>query len=113
MHGLPSLISGDVNNFGNEYLRSSGFGSFGLPIAWAIKLSHIAAAICFLLNRFIKPAAWVTILILLTGIFMVHLDHGWYVVGGGNNGVEFNFLLIFVLLTMIFSKKMQYPGSDS
>lgn len=105
MHGVPSLISGDVNIFGNDYLRSQGFGSLGLPLAWAVKLSHIAAAICILLNRFIKPAARVTILILLAGIFMVHLDYGWYVVGSGNNGIEFNFLLIFVLLTMIFSKK--------
>ncbi|MFT3978856.1 MAG: DoxX family protein [Ferruginibacter sp.] len=102
MHGVPSIVSGDVNIFGNEHLRAQGFGSMGLPLAWAIKLSHIAAAVCLLLNRFIKPAAIVTIIILVTGIFMVHLKDGWYVVGGGNNGVEFNFLLIFALLTLLF-----------
>src|SRR6218665_1691309 len=101
MHSIPSISSGDVNGFGDEYLRQQGFGSLGLPLAWAIKLSHIAAAICLLLNRFVKPAAIVSILILVTGIFMVHLKEGWYVVGGGNNGVEFNFLLIFALLTLL------------
>lgn len=105
MHGIPSIASGDVNAFGDEYLRAQGFGGMGLPLAWAIKWSHIAAAICLLLNRFIKPAAIVTILILITGIFMVHLKDGWYVVGGGNNGIEFNFLLIFALLTFLFPQR--------
>lgn len=102
MHGVPSIVSGDVNAFGNIYLREQGFGSFGLPLAWAIKASHVAGAICLLLNKYIKPVAVITIFILLIGIFMVHLKDGWYVVGGGNNGVEFNFLLIFSLLTLLF-----------
>jgi len=102
MHGVPSFVTGDINGFGNIYLREQGFGNFGLPLAWAIKLSHIAAAICLLLNRFIKPVAIVTIIILITGIFMVHLKDGWYVVGGGNNGIEFNLLLIFSFLTLLF-----------
>jgi len=36
------------------------------------------------------------------GIIMIHGAHGWYVVGGGSNGVEFNFLLIFSFLTFLF-----------
>jgi putative oxidoreductase len=35
-------------------------------------------------------------------IGMLHSKEGWYVVGGGRNGIEFNFLLIFALLTIIF-----------
>ncbi len=106
MHAIPSIISGSVNGFGDEYLRSVGFGTMGLPLAWAVKLSHIAAAFCLLFNKFIKPAAIVTIIILIAGIIMVHAKDGWFVVGGGNNGVEFNFLLIFALLTLI------YPGKQ-
>lgn len=106
MHAIPSIISGSVNGFGDEYLRSVGFGTMGLPLAWAVKLSHIAAAFCLLFNKFIKPAAIVTIIILIAGIIMVHAKEGWFVVGGGNNGVEFNFLLIFALLTLI------YPGKQ-
>lgn len=105
MHGLPSIISGSVNDFGNGYLKSEGFGALGLPLAWAIKLSHIATAISLLTNRFVKPAAVLTIMILTAGIFILHIKSGWYVVGGGNNGIEFNFLLIFALLTLIFPGK--------
>jgi putative oxidoreductase len=36
------------------------------------------------------------------GIIMVHYPEGWFVVGAGRNGVEFNFLLIFTLVTIMF-----------
>ena len=98
MHSLPGMFNGGVNAFGNLYLNEVGFAPVGLPLAWAIKISHVPAAVCLVLNRYVKPAVMVTILILVVGIFMVHLKDGWFVVGGGRNGVEFNFLLIFVLL---------------
>lgn len=101
-HSLPSIYTGDVNNFGNLYLNTVGFAPIGVPLAWAIKLSHVAAAICLLFDKFIKPAAIVTISILLTGIVMLHFKEGWYVVGGGRNGWEYNFLLIVVLVAIMF-----------
>lgn len=101
-HSLPSIYTGDVNNFGNLYLNPVGFAPVGVPLAWAIKLSHVAAAICLLLDKFIKPASIVTISILLTGIVMLHFKEGWYVVGGGRNGWEYNFLLIVVLVSIMY-----------
>ncbi|MBP8114950.1 MAG: DoxX family protein [Chitinophagaceae bacterium] len=101
-HSIPGMIDGGINNFGKYYLNENGFSPIGVPIAWAIKLSHIASAICLLTNRFIKFASIITILVLIMGIIMVHFKEGWYVVGGGRNGMEFNFLLIFVLLSFIF-----------
>lgn len=101
-HSLPSIYTGDVNNFGNLYLNSVGFAPLGVPLAWAIKLSHIAAAICLLLDKYIKPAAIVTIAILFTGIVMLHFKEGWFVVGGGRNGWEYNFLLIMVLISIMY-----------
>jgi putative oxidoreductase len=35
------------------------------------------------------------------GIAIVHFKEGWFVVGAGRNGVEFNFLLIVVLLYLM------------
>jgi putative oxidoreductase len=105
-HSLPSIFTGSVNQFGTAYLDKVGFAPFGLYLAWAVKLSHIAAAACLLLNRYLRPAGVVTIAILIFGIFMVHLPDGWFVVGGGRNGVEFNFLLIFAWLGLMF------PGQE-
>ncbi|RAV98570.1 DoxX family protein [Pseudochryseolinea flava] len=101
MHSIPGMLDGGVNLFGNEYLNKVGFAPFGLAIAWAIKLSHVACAILLLLNRYIVVTGVVTIFILVAGIVMVHYPEGWYVVGGGRNGVEFNVLLIAVFLYLI------------
>ena len=46
--------------------------------------------------------AILTILILIAGIATVHFKEGWYVVGGGRNGWEYNFLLIIALLTIMY-----------
>jgi putative oxidoreductase len=101
-HSLPSIFTGDVNVFGEQYLNQVGFSPLGVPIAWAVKLSHVVAAVLLVLNRYIKPAAIVTILILLMGIIMVHFKEGWFVVGGGRNGMEYNFLLICALVYIMY-----------
>lgn len=102
MHSVAGMFNNGINDFGNLYLNAVGFAPYGVLIAWLIKLSHLATAILFLLNKWIKPASIVTIFILIMGIIMVHFSEGWFVVGGGRNGVEFNFLLIFVLLAIMF-----------
>src|SRR6185436_13922749 len=94
MHGIPSIFSGAVNNFGNNVLNTAGFAPIGVPLAWAIKLSHVACAILLILNRYVRIAAIVTIPILVAGIVMIHAAEGWFVVGAGRNGVEFNVVLI-------------------
>ena len=106
-HSIPGFFNNGINDFGNLYLNEVGFAPLGVPIAWAIKLSHILAAICFMLGRYIKWAGAITIFILITGIIMVHFKEGWYVVGGGRNGVEFNFLLIFAVLTIMYPNGLQ------
>jgi len=71
-------------------------------LAWAIKLSHLVAEICLILEKYIRWAAIITIVILISGIVMIHFSEGWFVVGGGRNGMEFNFLLIAALVTIMF-----------
>lgn len=101
-HGIPGMFDNGINDFGNLYLNQIGFAPFGVSIAWSIKLSHIAAAFCLLFQKFIKPACIITIFVFIMGIILVHFKEGWYVVGGGRNGVEYNFLLICVLLAIMF-----------
>ncbi len=102
VHSVTGMFDGGIFDFGRLYLNEVGFAPWGVPLAWAIKLSHVACAVCLLWQKFIKPTAIITIFILLMGIIMVHFKEGWFVVGGGRNGVEFNFLLIVVLITLMF-----------
>ncbi|MDQ3016957.1 MAG: DoxX family protein [Bacteroidota bacterium] len=106
-HSVPAIFMGWVNDFGNLYLNEVGFAPFGLWIAWAIKLSHVVFAILLIINRYVKVAAFVTIFILIAGIIMLHFKEGWFVVGGGRNGMEFNFLLICVLLSIVYQNKLK------
>ena len=105
MHSIPGMFNNGVNDFGNLYLNQIGFAPIGLYLAWTIKLSHVAAAILLILNRYLQWAVWPTVAILLVGIFMVHLPNGWFVVGGGYNGIEYNVLLIAVLIQVYLSRQ--------
>ncbi len=102
VHSLAGMFNNGINNFGNLYLNQVGFAPVGVPLAWVIKLSHIALAFSLFTDKYLKATTFVTILILIVGIFMIHLKEGWFVVGGGRNGVEFNFLLIMCLLSIVY-----------
>ena len=103
-HSVFGIFDNGINDFGNLYLNQIGFAPFGVFIAWSIKLSHIIAAVLLVLNKYIKLAGYVTIFVLIMGIILVHFQEGWFVVGGGRNGVEYNFLLIIVLLAIMYPK---------
>lgn len=104
-HSIPGMFDGGVNAFGNLYLNEVGFAPFGLALAWAIKLSHVVCAVLLLLNKQIIVACLATIAVLITGIIMIHFKEGWFVVGGGRNGVEYNFLLIAVLVQIMVNER--------
>ena len=102
VHSISGMFDNGINDFGNLYLNQIGFAPLGVYLAWAIKLSHVFCAISLLINKYVKLTGFITIFVLIMGIILVHFKEGWFVVGGGRNGVEFNFLLIFVLLAIMF-----------
>lgn len=104
-HSIPVMLNNGVNDFGNLYLDQVGFAPFGLAIAWAIKISHVICAVLLVLNKFVNTAAFITIFILVAGIVMIHFKEGWFVVGLGRNGMEFNFLLICVLISIVLQHR--------
>lgn len=104
VHGLAGAFNGGINGFG-QYLNSQGAAPFGVFLAWFIKLSHVLTAVCILMRKWLVWTCLLTIVVFIMGIFMVHLPNGWFVVGGGTNGVEFNLLLICTLLAFIAEKQ--------
>lgn len=112
MHSVISIFSGDVNNFGLQFLNGIGFSPLGLYIAWAVKLTHLVSVPLLWSDRYIKPVAICNILIFVFGIYYVHWQNGWFVVGGGTNGIEFNFLLIFCFLNLMFPG-ISFPGKKT
>jgi putative oxidoreductase len=107
VHSLAGMFNDGINNFGNLYLNQVGFAPIGLPLAWIVKLSHIALVFSLITNKYLKATSFFTIFALLMGIIMIHFKEGWFVVGGGRNGVEFNFLLIMSLLSIIYPNMLK------
>jgi putative oxidoreductase len=54
------------------------------------------------MDKYLKTVATANITIFVLGIIYVHWQNGWFVVGGGTNGAEFNFLLIFCFLNLMY-----------
>lgn len=102
VHSIPGMFNNGINDFGNLFLNQIGFAPVGVPLAWAIKLSHVFCVLSLITNRYVKMACIINIIILVMGIVLVHFKEGWFVVGGGRNGVEFNVLLIFVLIAIMY-----------
>lgn len=102
-HAIPGMFDGGINAFGKYFLNEIGFAPLGIPIAWVVKLSHVVCAIALVSNKYVKLASMATIFVLLMGIILVHFKEGWFVVGGGRNGVEYNFLMIMVLIAIILA----------
>ncbi len=112
-HSLHGIFTGnDVNDFGNLFLNKIGFAPFGVFIAWAVVISQIITSIFLVANRFLTITCVVNIIILVFGIITVHFAEGWYVVGAGRNGMEFSFLLIIALLTILFTDQKAKKRSD-
>ncbi|MCT2406794.1 DoxX family protein [Chryseobacterium antibioticum] len=107
MHSVVSIFSGDVNNFGRLYLDTIGFSPFGIYLAWTVKLIHLFSVFLIWSDRWVKIVSVGNIPILILGIYFLHWQNGWYVVGGGTNGIEFNVLLICCFLQLIFT---EYPS---
>ena len=97
-HGLMRLYLGTVGGFG-EFLNSKGFIIEGL-LAWTITIFEIAAGATMAFGLFVKWIAAAFIIELITGIFLVHLPNGWFVVGATQGGMEYSTLLIIALIVI-------------
>ena len=92
VHGVPRVSSGGVAPFG-EFLTGQGIPA-GRAIAWVLTLVELVGAPLLIAGRFVPYlCAWFGAE-LLAGIVMVHWKEGWFVVGGGRNGIEYSVLLI-------------------
>jgi len=91
-HGWHRLLTGGYEPFGG-WLTGEGF-PFGLAIALGVTLFEIIGSLFLLAGKKLPYICATYILIYFTGLIMVHLPHGWFVVGSGSNGIEYSVLLI-------------------
>jgi putative oxidoreductase len=94
-HGWARLLTGGVEPFGG-WLDSQGL-PFGVVIATAVTALEILGTPLLALGRWVTWLCLAYIAVYATGLVMVHLPAGWFVVGLGRNGMEYSALLIVCL----------------
>ncbi len=99
-HGWPKLMDGASG-------AAEFFGAIGIPLpglsAWLITLLEVFGGLALVLGFVVPVFAVLFIIHMLVGILLVHLPEGWFVVGPGTGGAEFNVLLIAGLLSLILT----------
>ncbi len=101
-HGCMRIYVDGIEGFGG-FVSAKGF-PFGTVIAWGITIFEIAGGILLLTGTYVKPTAFIFALHLTMGIFLVHLQNGWFVVGAGRNGIEYSVLLVITFLMVALSQ---------
>lgn len=103
IHGAYRIYVNGPPGFG-EALSSMGL-PFGVGIAWGITLMEVVGTLVMASGRFVPYLALYFASILTAGIIIVHAKEGWFVVGGGRNGVEYSVLLILSLLVTAYADR--------
>lgn len=99
-HGAPKLFGGVEG--------AAGFlGQLGVPLAlvaaWGLAILEFFGGISLIAGFLVTPLSLLFGAEMLSGIVLVHAANGWYVVGPGQGGVEFNVLLIAGLLALLLA----------
>lgn len=98
-HAIVRISNHTIGTFGG-FLDNKGF-MYGTAIVWLITVFEILGGILLALGYFTKIMAAGFILILLIGIILIHFSLGWFVGEHGTGGVEYSFILIMSLVTVI------------
>ncbi len=95
VHGAARAVTGGHVPFG-EFLAAQGLPA-GVVLATGITAIELLGTPLLAAGRLVAPLCIYFMVQLALGIWMVHLDEGWFVVGLGRNGVEYSVLLILCL----------------
>jgi putative oxidoreductase len=96
IHGSTRLLSNGVPGF-EEFFVAHHLPAIG---AWFITGMEILGTIVLALGIWVRPLAIWFAAELTMGVILVHASNGWFVVGGGTNGMEYSVLLISVFLAV-------------
>lgn len=101
-HAIVRLWDYSLPGFG-EFLSSKGFPA-GFYLAWGITLFELIGGLLLIFRKYVPVICAGEIIILVTGIILVHAPNGWFVVGKTLGGMEYSVVLILVLLSLIVAE---------
>ncbi len=102
LHAGARIYTNSFSGFG-EFLTSKGFPA-GYYLAWAITMFELLGGIAMILRYFVKLFCIGEIVILITGIVLVHWQNGWFTVGMTLGGIEYSVVLIIILVSILVAE---------
>jgi putative oxidoreductase len=102
-HGSYRLYHGEASGLG-EVLRDEGVPA-SLLIAYLICIAETAGTVLLAVRIFVWPVSLILSFIYFTGIMMFNRHNGFFVVGAGEGGWEYNALLITCLLVTTWENR--------
>jgi putative oxidoreductase len=107
-HSVVRIANGSIWQFG-DFMTEKGF-PYGIVWVFGITAFEIVGGILLLFGCFTKIVSAGFILLLLTGIMLIHINSGWFVGEHGTGGIEYSFILIMAFLVVAsvnFNKKTE------
>jgi uncharacterized membrane protein YphA (DoxX/SURF4 family) len=102
MHPIHGFLHPEnLPQFG-AFLEGKGY-PFGTALAWCVISLQALCSVAMLANRFVLPACVGHSVVILFGLVHVHYQYGWYVVGPGQGGMEWPFILLACLLGVMWA----------
>lgn len=102
LHAGARIAENSFSEFG-IFLENKDF-HFGFYLAWAITLFELLGSIAMFFRYLVKLFCLGEIIILVTGIFLVHWQNGWFVVGMNLGGMEYSVVLITILIAIFIAE---------
>jgi putative oxidoreductase len=102
-HAIVRITGGTIDRFAG-YLGDKGF-PFALIIVWLITAYEIIGGVLLIIGKFTKWISLGFILMLLSGIIIIHANNGWFVGEHGSGGIEYSFILIIALIVIAATNK--------
>ena len=99
-HSFHRMNAGAVGDLG-EFLNMNVFSPIGVLIAWSITVYELLGSLMLAAGWLVRPLSVGFIAMLSMGIMMIHFPN-WFVVGAGENGMEYNVALIAGFLAVAF-----------
>ncbi len=105
LHAAARIYNSSLTDFG-DFLSSRGFPS-GYYLAWSVTMFELVGGVLMFFRRLVKFFCIGEIIILVTGIILVHWQSGWFVVGMTLGGIEYSVVLITILIAIYFAERKE------
>jgi putative oxidoreductase len=103
IHAIVRIKTNTINQFGG-FLDAKGF-VYGNTIVWLITIFEIIGGATLILGYFRKWIVLGFIILLGAGIFIIHINEGWFNGEFGTGGCEYSVALIAALMVIASSDK--------